>query len=654
MQQFKTLFSQGRIGKRTTKNRVVMAPMGDCFANPDGTINDRYIAYYTERAKHGVGVIMPGVLCVDFPLGRGIAIQARIDTLQNVHDLAFLATQVHRYDALLIPQLHHAGAMSSRDRTSGQVPVCVTKDIEVEHVLVAPFRGIEEQRELTTEDVRVLRDKFIAAAKYCWLAKCDGVEIQCAHGYFINQFLSRDYNGRSDEYGGSLENRMRFPVEVIRGIRAECGPDFIVGARIPGFETVKRGLTRDEIITIAKTFESAGANHLHVSTGCVTRFSNVEECQGYEQGWRVKNSKAIKENVGIPVITVGVLRDPQVCEDVLNRNDADFVAIGRPLLADVEWVEKAQSGRENEIRHCICCLDGCLEHMATGEAIACTLNPLVGYEREYSVMPKAAAAKKVVVVGGGAAGMQAAITAAQTGHKVTLLEKSGRLGGQLNLACIPPTKEMVRRPLEWLQDELVRQGITVRMNFAADAKSIQAMDPDFVFVATGAVPSVPPIPGVEAAVQAWDVIEGKIPVSPKQKVAILGGGIVGCETAMLLGKNGNKLVLIEMLPALANGLTEATKQDVLADLQEKKVEMLTSTTVKSIDAGRLTVSGPAGEAVIQADLVVLAAGARPFAAELAGQLREAGLRVRTLGDVNKPAKIINAIHDSFWAAMALL
>lgn len=653
MEHYKELFTQGRLGRRITKNRIVMAPMGEDMANADGSVSKQVIAYYAERAKGGTGVIIPGVLSVDYPYGKTTASQMRIDNFKYIKELSQFADQIHRYDSLLIPQIHHAGGQTYSITTEGNVPVCVSADIEVEHALMKPYRMMEKQKELTIDEIHVIRDKFITAAKYCQLAGCDGIEIHSAHGYLVNQFLSLDTNARTDEYGVSLENRMRFGVEIITGIRAACGPDFIIGARIPGFETVQRGLSQDDCVKIAQTYEQAGCDFLHVSCGCVARFSQLEETQGYEQGWRVKYATNIKKAVNIPVIAVGALREPQVCENILANKEADFVALGRPLICDPYWGEKAKAGKANEIRKCISCMDGCIDSLGMGRAISCTLNPVVGYEADFAALQKSSNPKHIVIVGGGPAGMQAAITAAQIGNRVTLLEKSSQLGGQLNIAHIPPKKGVIRWALEWQSEELKRQGVDIKLNFTADAENIKALHPDLVFVATGAAPAVPPIPGIENGIQAWDILYGKIAAPKNKNIAIIGGGIVGCEMASLLTEKENKVTIIEMLPEIAAALNAIHRADMLLEFEENHVDTLTNTAVKSIEKDNITIETDHKIQEISIDEVILATGQRPYGSELIEQLSESGIEVRSFGDVKRPGKIINATHDAFWAAMSI-
>lgn len=380
MSTFNKLFSPLKLGKQTIKNRIFLAPMGDNMANPDGSIGEQYIAYYAERAKGGAAVITPGVVSVHYPTGKTIVSQARLDSVNYIKGFAELATQVHRYGALLIPQIHHAGGQTWSLTTHGEEPWCVTEKESTEHALMAPYLSLGKQHEMSIDEIHELVQRFIATATFAQMAGCDGVEVHCAHGYLVNQFFSPETNQRTDEYGGSLENRMRFGREIIEGIRNACGSDFIIAARIPGYETVSNGLSQEDLITIAQTMEKAGCDYLHVSCGCVTKFSQLEETLAYEQGWRAPYAAEIKKNVSIPVVAVGAIREPEVAERLLEENLCDGVALGRTLLADPYFGEKARTGRANEIRRCISCMDGCMGNLGLNRAVCCTLNPEVGHD----------------------------------------------------------------------------------------------------------------------------------------------------------------------------------------------------------------------------------------------------------------------------------
>ncbi|MDR1903922.1 MAG: FAD-dependent oxidoreductase [Treponema sp.] len=415
------------------------------------------------------------------------------------------------------------------------------------------------------------------------MAKCDGVTLHSAHGYVISEFLSPDMNARTDEYGGSLDNRVRFAVEVIEGIRKACGPDFIIGARIPGHEWVSDGLTDDECDEIARRYEAAGCDYLDISGGATDVFTKLMETERYEQGDRVSFAARIKKAVSIPVGAVGALREPEFCDKLIKEGTVDFLSLGRTLICDPYWPEKAASGRANEIRPCLSYFDGCTNRLFDSCAISCALNPVAGRELEIGNLQKTDTPKNVVVIGGGAGGMQAAITAARIGHTVTLLEKSDKLGGQFNIACVPPYKEKIAAARDWFAGELARQGVTVKLNWDAGLNVIKSLKPDAVIAATGAVPVTEiPVPGVNNTVQGWDLLNGKVAVPGNSRVTIIGGGIVGCEIAEMLLEKGNSVSIIEMLPEIANGLEMIHKLDLLQDFAEKKVNVKTNSRVTKI------------------------------------------------------------------------
>ncbi|MDR1505702.1 MAG: NADH:flavin oxidoreductase, partial [Treponema sp.] len=401
MKQYPNLFSELTIGKRAVKNRIVLAPMGEGMANPDGSMSEQYIRYYAEFAKGGCAVITPGVVCVDYPYGKPERSVFRIDTTKNIRDLNRLAERIHGYGAMLIPQLHHAGGQTDYTLTEGEQPRCVS-DMDVDHIIIQLHRPLGPQKELGTEEVKELVKKFVQAAVHCQMAKCDGVALHSAHGYLLNQFLSPALNARTDEYGGCLDNRVRFGVEVIRGIREACGPGFIIGARIPGIESIKNALTNEECDEIARRYEAAGCNYLDVSVGAINAFSQAVETEKYAQGNRVHLAERIKKVVAIPVGAVGVLREPAFCEALIREGRVDLIYMGRGLIADPYWPEKARKGRADEIRPCLSCSDGCAYRMSgTACAVGCAINPMAGREFDIGPVVKTEKPKKVVVIGGG-------------------------------------------------------------------------------------------------------------------------------------------------------------------------------------------------------------------------------------------------------------
>lgn len=658
MNYYPHLFQEGKLGKVTVKNRIVMSPMGDNMANSDGSVSDQAIAYYTERAKGGAGVLIAGVFSVDYPGGKTTTSQHRIDQVKYIKNLERLTRSVHRYGALFIPQIHHAGMSTDLLTTEGITPVCVSAMEQSGDKIgvrtdeeIAQHDETPQLKELTTKDVKALVQKYVNAALYSKRANCDGVEVHGAHGYLIAQFLTPFTNRRQDEYGGNLENRMRFPLEIIRGIRAACGPEFIVGIRMPVHKWPSDGLTDEESQTMAKAFEAAGCDFLDASGGFPPLLSALLETQSYPQGARVDLAEKIKKVVKIPVFAVGNLREPDFCEKVIADGKADFVALGRTLLCDPYWPEKARAGKADEIRKCISCLDGCFGSLGTLQSVRCVINPLVGYENEFAMVRKTDAPKNVVVIGGGPGGMQAAVTAAEIGHRVTLLEKSAKLGGQLNLASVPPHKDVINWVTQWYGGEMNRQGVDIKLGRHADAAYIKSLKPDVVIAATGATPWAPPIPGIENGVQSWSLLDGTARIPENKKVAIIGGGIVGCEVALLLKEKGNDVTILEMLPDVALSLESANRDDLMCEFKECSVNTILGATVKTIDAQGIVFVKNGKEDRFEADVIVLSIGQKPFGTELISQLKNEGLNVVAVGDVRKPAKIIDATTQGFFAAL---
>lgn len=654
---YPNLFSKGKLGRRTTKNRIVLSPMGDNMANADGSVSEQSLAYYTERAKGGTGVIIPGVISVDYPRGKTIPCQHRLDDIKYVVGWERMARNIHRYGALLIPQIHHAGAATDIKTTEGMIPYRVSEEFEkttqvgskVDEGSFTP----DQYKTLTHDEIKMLEQKFITTAKFAQMAGCDGVEI---HGitYLVVQFLTKTINHRTDEYGGSLENRMRFPVNIIKGIRQECGPNFIIGIRMPVHNWDTDTFTDEDSVALARAFEAAGCDFLDTFGGIPPRLTCLIESQSYEQGDRVHLAKKIKTAVNIPVFTVGILREPDFCEKVLAEGSADFIVLGRALIADPYWPQKAKEGKASEIRRCISCLDACYGNLAKAQSISCVLNPAVGYENQLRKEPLPTKLKKVVIVGGGIAGMQAAITAAERGHKAIILEETDKLGGQLHLACVPPNKQYTHWAIEWFAGEVERKFIPVRYNCKADLETIKSLNPDVVLLATGARPWLPNIKGVENGVQAWDILSGKVDTPQNKKITVIGGGSVGCETGLYLAEKGNSVTILEMLGDIATGLEMANKLDLIEEMNNCKMTTILNATVTQIKPNKISYKLTDGSIkTLDSDVVVLSLGQKSYGLELVGELEEEGIAVEVIGDAKEPAKIINATRTGFFAALNL-
>jgi len=657
MNQYPHLFEKITLANHTVKNRIVMASMGDNMGNADGSVSEQAIAYYAARAKGGAGIIIPGVVSVEYPRGKTNPCQERLDEFKFVKNYARLAKAVHQHGTLILPQLHHSGSSTDLNTTEGVTPVCVSvqkpegeTDLPVISSNVEKASEESQNHELTTKEVKELEQKFIQAALYAQMADCDGVELHGAHGYLISQFFHCGINQRTDEYGGSIKNRGRFAQNIIRGIRMACGKNFIIGIRMPVHNWNTDGLTDEDSKALAIMFEEAGCDYLNLSGGFTPTITNLLETQQYEQGDRLFLAEKIRGSVGLPLMAAGVLREPDFCEAAIADGKVDFALMGRTLLADPEWPNKARAGKTSEIRRCISCLDACYGNLAKGKSIQCAINPEVGAESELNDIVPAKEQKKAVVVGGGLAGMQAAIKAAQRGHQVTLLEKADRLGGQLHLASIPPNKGYIHWGTDWFVGEVGRQKVSIILNCEATSKIIEKLSPDVVILAAGALPMKPPIEGIENGIQAWDILNGSKKVPIAKKTVIIGGGIVGCETALLLSENGCSVSVIEMLDDFAVGLESANKLDMIAEFKEKGIKVLTGCCVTKIE--RDCVHYNHEEAVAaEAEVIILALGQESCGGELADQLEAVGIKTVTVGDARKPAKFINATSEAYYAAL---
>jgi len=646
-QNHKKIFESASIGSLQVKNRLIMAPMGTRLSSEVGGVTQRQIDYYAERAKGGVGTIITEVTCVDHPIG------VTGPTNLTIHDNAFIAghnelvESLHTYGAKVISQLVHAGRQTRPASIKGIQPVAPS-------AIPCKFIGAMP-RALTTNETEEIVRKFIEAAVRVKTAGYDGVELHGAHGYLIAQFMSSYSNLRKDRYGGDLRHRMNFPLEIIQGIREELGPEFPLLFRFSAEEFVEGGRDLEESKKVAKILEDAGVDALHVSAGAYESLPSMIEPMSYDQAWKIYLAESMKNVVNIPVIGVGAIRTPEVAEGIIKDGKADFIALGRALLADPYWPNKAKEGRGKEIIPCISCNVGCIgERIFRNLHIRCALNPLTGREAFKDALQPAEKKKTVFVIGGGPAGMAAALYANMKGHRVTVFEKNNHLGGQLKLAARPPGKEKIQWFIDYMLNQIKSHNIKLFTGNSVTAETVFQGNPDAVILATGATPLLPDIPGIEGSsvCTAWEVLEGKREIRDKV-VLIAGGGTVGCETALYLAPANKKIIIVEMLDDIALDMEPVNRMDLIPKIDESEIEVHLRSKIESIEPDGVILSkSEKKQEKLRSDMVVLALGAAPvngLAKELDGKIEE----VYLIGDSNKPRKIMDAIYEGFQAAIRL-
>lgn len=611
-----------RVGAVEVKNRFVMPPMDTNYGNVDGSLSRKQYAYYTERARGGMGLIITEAVAVSHP--RGLISEHQLDfktpnCTPEHHDLT---DSVHGFGAKIIPQLHHGGFMAVPAYNDGEQSVSASE-----------FMGA---REMTNEEVRQVIADFIHGAELARDGGFDGVEIHASHMYLINQFLSPACNQRTDEYGGSLENRFRMLKEIITGIREVCPRPFMLSVRLAVEDAFPGGIKLEEGVQYAKWCEELGADMINATYGFYTTVSALTESQWQDEGLRVYLSEELKKNISIPVAIVGKLRTPEKMAEIIEEGKADMIVIGRQTICDPYLPSKVFAGKPDEIRPCLNCNDGCLGQFYYKHGnVHCAINPYAGYEDLYNEVdvPKAGLTKKVVIIGGGIAGLQAGIIATKRGHDVTILEKSDKLAGQMNLAGIPPFKAEVRQAREWFVGEAERVGVKVVKGCDADAEAVAGMEPDVVLLATGSTPFIPPIPGADKALEAWNVLEGKETMQAGSKVAVIGGGVVGAELSHKLIDEGYEVTIIEMLPQLC-GTLEPMHKELLETFLQKNATICLNTKVKEICDGKILCETEEGDAEVAADYAIMSVGQRPAGDDIYRALLEKGISTFKVGDAN--------------------
>ncbi len=565
---FPHLFSKHQIGPVGVKNRIVMLPLGTALASDTGAATREFIDYYTERARGGAGLIIVEATLVDHPVGRIGPTQITIDDDRYIAGLNELTESVHDHGAKLFVQLHHGGRQTTPQLTQGQCPVAPS-------AIGCKMCG-SSPKEMSASQIAGTVEKFICAAERAKRAGFDGVELHGAHGYLINQFMSPHTNHRTDEFGGSLDNRMRFPLLIVEGIRSALG-DFPISFRVSVDEMIPGGITLDEGVVMARIMSDAGVDVLNITSGIYESMASFIEPCSKPQAWRAYLAAAVKQAVNTPVITAGVIREPEAAERLLETGVADFVGIGRGLVADPEWPTKARLGRADEIRKCLSC-NTCFSRISNGLHIRCAVNARVG--REGHPQARTACPARVMVIGAGPAGMEAARVAKLKGHDVAIFEKRERLGGQLNIAMTPPGKQKIAWLLSFLSEQLRRLGVTVVTGMEVKPEDVHDYSPDTVVIATGSRPFVPQIPGIDfpTVSNAWDVLQGKANIGAEH-VVVAGGGMVGCETALYLAQKSCAVTVVDMLPIVAQDvepisrgvlIDELTRADVSCDVESGK------------------------------------------------------------------------------------
>lgn len=641
---FPNLASPITINGVTFKNRILGAPMSNPELDPDCHMRKEEIAFHENRARGGMASVAIGLGIVD-PDGRTHTKEVKLYDVMSLPSLKEVTNAIHRHNCRAVMELAHGGKYAgARSHGDPHIPTVYGPNDEINPEGLAVTR-------MTEEDIYRIAGLFGEAAALCKKAGFDMVLIHGGHGWLLAQFMSPLMNRRTDRWGGSLENRMRFPLLVIEKVREAVGPRFPIEFRMSGAELVKGGYGLDEGVEMAKMIDGR-VDIIHVSAGVhedPAAFVVTHPSMFIEHGCNVYLAAEIKKHVKTPVATLGGLNDPAMMEEIVASGKADIVELARQSICDPYFPEKAFSGHADDITRCCRCFT-CFYNYLTNRTFCCAFNPVVGHELESFSAPPATTPKKVVVVGGGPGGMEAAIVAAQRGHSVTLYEKSGRLGGQLCSEQYIPFKQDMYNFVKVLEGRLQKAGVDVRLNTALTPEQAEALGADVLIVAVGAQPIVPPIPGIDGKnVVGLEALHQPEPALG-QKVVILGGGLVGTECAIYLDGLGKDVTVLEMKDDWAADAYFMHRNAMKIYIDGSRIQIRTRTTAKAITEQGVLCAGPDGEVLVEADTILLAAGMKPDRAAVDAFYNTAP-RVFQVGDCIQTGRVVDAVGMGYSIAL---
>lgn len=673
--QFNAMFQPIMIGNVRVRNRFVMPPMGTNLANNDGSLSQRSIDYYVERAKGGFGIVTIEVTAVD-PLGKSIPNEPGLWCDDQIEDYKRMISECHKYGAKVSVQLHHAGRETTPEKIGGNAPQAITSEP------CPMYRALPH--ELTNEEIYGLIEKYGDTARRARLAGADFVEIHGGHSYLIAQFTSETSNHRTDEFGGNFENRMRFAKLVIENIKLKAGNDFPMIYRVSGEEPIPGGNTVYDAVAIASYVESFGVKAIHITYGTTAgAYQWVLPPAAVRTGYTLRIAEEVKKAVSVPVISVGRHTEPYIAENAVRAGKTDLVSYGRQSMADPHMPNKIAGGKLNELIICIACEQGCVASLNRLGGLECMINPFTGREGTAKI-EKTVSPKKIMVVGGGPAGLVASWICAVRGHEVTCYEKTNKLGGEFRLASHPPTKGNIASLVGNYINLAKNHGAKFVMNTEVTGDLIQAEKPDAVILCTGSQPLIPNIPGLEVSgtshasaalgssklkvaqgahdlgpeksdtadvVLARDALDGKLMVG--QKVLIIGGGSVGSELADYLGQAYREVTLIEMRNEMALDEEPVPRMFLMERLAKHGTTFITGATVKSFTGKGIVYIKDGADITLEGfDTIILALGTRAYN-PLESVIKDKVKEVYVVGDALKARRALEAIHEASDVALKI-